>query len=189
MGSKVVGDFRCESSESVAYCYWTDAAIFFQKGSEIGWKNRIRANSLIWTLRKVLTREVRLRIRLFPASAVWLKIGSWRWMDLRPSTSPPLLPENEEITSQISWEDVVVEGMSVGIGMFPIFDGAGGWLDCRLSSTSGVMSHNMSSDATARRVAGTSLVDMWPVDQLTKTMFVIYCWRTLIVRRRMTQLP
>ena len=36
MGSNVVGDFRCESSENVAYCYWSDAAIFFPKGSEIG---------------------------------------------------------------------------------------------------------------------------------------------------------
>ena len=36
MGSKVVGDFRCESSEYVAYCYWADAAIFFPKGSRIG---------------------------------------------------------------------------------------------------------------------------------------------------------
>ena len=37
---------------------------------------------------------------------------------------------------------------SVGIGMISIFDGSGGCLNCRLSRTSGVMSHNMSSDAT-----------------------------------------
>ena len=51
--------------------------------------------------------------------------------------------------------------MSVGIGMISIFDGAGGCLDFRLSNTSGVMSHNMSSDATARTAAGTSLADKW----------------------------
>ena len=45
--------------------------------------------------------------------------------------------------------------------MISIFDEAGGYLDCRLSSTSGVMSHNMSSDATARTAAGTSLADKW----------------------------
>ena len=163
-GKQVFGDFRCESSENVAYCYWTDAAIFFPKGCEIGWKNMIREKSLIWLLRKVLTREVRLRIRRFPASAVWLEIGSWRWMGLRPSTPPRLLPENERIASRISWEDVFIKGMSVGIGMISIFDEAGGCLDCRLSSTSGVMLHRMSSDATARTAAGTSLTD-WPVDE------------------------
>ena len=41
--------------------------------------------------------------------------------------------------------------------MILVFDGAGGCLDCILSSTSGVMSHNMSSDATALTAAGTSL--------------------------------
>ena len=45
--------------------------------------------------------------------------------------------------------------------MISIFDGAGGCLDRRLSSTSGVMSHNMSSDATARTAARTSYTDMW----------------------------
>ena len=54
-----------------------------------------------------------------------------------------------------------MEGMSVGIGMISIFDGTGGCLDCRLSSTSGVMSHTMSSDATARTAAGTSFTDKW----------------------------
>ena len=82
-------------------------------------------------------------------------------MGLRPSTPPPLLPENERIASRMSLEYVVIEGMSVGTGMISIFDGAGGYLDCRLSSTSGVMSHNMSSDATARTAAGTSLADKW----------------------------
>ena len=55
--------------------------------------------------------------------------------------------------------NVVIEGMSVGIGIIAIFDGAGGCLDCRLSSTSGVMSHIMSSDATVRTAAGTLLTD------------------------------
>ena len=36
-------------------------------------------------------------------------------MGLRPSTPPPLLPENERIASRISCEDDVIEGMSVGI--------------------------------------------------------------------------
>ena len=45
------------------------------------------------------------------------------------------------------------------IGTISIFDGAVGCLDCRLSSTSGVMSHNVSSDATVRTAAGTSLAD------------------------------
>ena len=134
---------------------------FFLRAVILAEKNRIRAKSLIWPLRKVLTREVRLRIRRFPASAVWLEIRSWRWMGLRPTTPPPLLPENERIASRISWEDVVIEGMFVGIGMISIFYGAGGCLDCRLSSTSGVMLHNMSSDATARTAAATSLTDKW----------------------------
>ena len=47
------------------------------------------------------------------------------------------------------------------IGMISIFVGSGGCFDCRLSSTSGVMSHNMSSDATARAAAGISLADKW----------------------------
>ena len=51
--------------------------------------------------------------------------------------------------------------MSAGTGMITIFDGAGGRLDCRLSSTSGVMSHDMSSDTTVRTAAGTSLADKW----------------------------
>ena len=75
--------------------------------------------------------------------------------------TPPLLPENERIGSRISWEDVVIEWMSVGKSVISIFDVAGGCLDCRLSSTSGVMSYNMSSDATARTAAGTSLSDKW----------------------------
>ena len=45
--------------------------------------------------------------------------------------------------------------------MISIFYGAGGCLDRRLSSTSGVMSCNMSSDATARTAAGTSFTDKW----------------------------
>ena len=45
--------------------------------------------------------------------------------------------------------------------MISIFDVAGGCLECRLSSTSGVMSHNMSSDATARTAAATLLTDKW----------------------------
>ena len=45
--------------------------------------------------------------------------------------------------------------------MTSIFDGAGEPLNCRLSSTSGVLSHNMSSDATVRTAAGTSLTDKW----------------------------
>ena len=83
MRTKVVGNFRCESSENVAYCYWADAAIFFLRAVRLAEKNRIRAKSLNWLLRKVLTREVRLRIRWFPASAAWLEIRSWRWMGLR----------------------------------------------------------------------------------------------------------
>ena len=51
--------------------------------------------------------------------------------------------------------------MFVGIGIISIFGGAGGCFDCRLSSTSGVMSHNMSSYATARTAAGTLLTDKW----------------------------
>ena len=47
--------------------------------------------------------------------------------------------------------------------MISIFVGAGGCLDCRLSSTSGVMSHYMSSDATTRKAAGTSLTDKWRI--------------------------
>ena len=43
--------------------------------------------------------------------------------------------------------------------MTSIFDGAGGCLDRRLSRTSGVMLHNISSDATARTAAGTSFTD------------------------------
>ena len=43
--------------------------------------------------------------------------------------------------------------------MISMFDEAGGCLNCRLSSTSGVMSHNMSSDATARTAAGTLSTD------------------------------
>ena len=101
-----------------------------------------------------MTREVRLSIRRFPASAAWMNIRSWRWIGLRPSTPPPLLPENERIASQMSSEDVVIEGMSVGIGMISIFDGAGECLDRRLSSTSGVMSHNMSSDSSRNIVYG-----------------------------------
>ena len=46
----------------------------------------------------------------------------------------------------------------MGVGMISIFDGAGGCLDYRLSSTSGVMSHNMSSEATVRTAAGTAKV-------------------------------
>ena len=45
--------------------------------------------------------------------------------------------------------------------MISILYGAGGCLDCRPSSTSGEVSHNMSSDATARTAAGTSLTDKW----------------------------
>ena len=45
--------------------------------------------------------------------------------------------------------------------MISIFDRAGECLDHRLSSTSGVMSHNMSPDATARTAAGTSFTDKW----------------------------
>ena len=45
--------------------------------------------------------------------------------------------------------------------MISIFDGAGGCLDRRLLSTSGVMSHIMSSDATARTAAGTPFTDEW----------------------------
>ena len=43
--------------------------------------------------------------------------------------------------------------------MTSIFDGTDVCLDCSLSSSSGVMSHNMSSDANARIAAGTSLAD------------------------------
>ena len=56
---------------------------------------------------------------------------------------------------------VFIEGMFVEIGMISIFDGAGGCLHCRLSSTPEAMSHYMSSDATHRRAAGTSLTDKW----------------------------
>ena len=101
MGSKVVGDFRCESLENVAYCYWADAAIFFLRAVKLADRNRTRAKSLIWPLRKVLSREVRLRIRRFPASAVWLEIRSWSWMGLRPSASPRLLPERTNCFSNI----------------------------------------------------------------------------------------
>ena len=45
--------------------------------------------------------------------------------------------------------------------MISIFDGAGGCLDCRLSSKSGAKSHNTPSDATARTAAGTSFTDKW----------------------------
>ena len=38
MRSKVVGDFRCESSENVAYCYWADAAIFFLRAVRLAEK-------------------------------------------------------------------------------------------------------------------------------------------------------
>ena len=54
-----------------------------------------------------------------------------------------------------------MEGISVGIGMTSIFDGTDVCLDCRLSSTSGVMSHNVSSDATVLTAAVTSLTDKW----------------------------
>ena len=45
--------------------------------------------------------------------------------------------------------------------MTSILDGVGGCLDCGHSGTPGVMSHNMSSDATVRTTAGTSLTDKW----------------------------
>ena len=96
-------------------------------------------------------------------------------MGLRPSSPPPLLPVNERIASRISREDVVIYGISVGIGMTSIFDGADVCLDCRLSSTSGVMSHNMSSDATVR-TAFTNIVNGFvAIDKLTKALFVTYC--------------
>ena len=79
-------------------------------------------------------------------------------MGLRPSSLPPLLPENEQIASQKSFEDFVIEEMSAGICTILIFDGTDGCFDCRLSSTSGVMLHNMSYDATLWTAAGTSLV-------------------------------
>ena len=56
--------------------------------------------------------------------------------------------------------------------MISIFHGAGGCLDCRLSSTSGVMSHNMSSDATARTAAGTSLTDKWRLTSLRRRFWL-----------------
>ena len=71
-------------------------------------------------------------------------------MGLRPSTLPLLLSENEQIASQMFWEDVIIERLFAGIGMILMLDGAGGCFDCGLSSTSGVISHNMSSDATVR---------------------------------------
>ena len=56
--------------------------------------------------------------------------------------------------------------------MIAIFDVAGGCLDCRISSTSGLMSHSMSSDSTVRTAAGTSSTDKW---WLTKALFAVYC--------------
>ena len=53
----------------------------------------------------------------------------------------------------------------MGIGVISIFDGAGCYLDCRLLSTSGVMSHNMSSDATVRTAAGKPLTDKLAIGQ------------------------
>ena len=43
--------------------------------------------------------------------------------------------------------------------MVLMFSGAGGCLDCSLSSTSEVMSRNVSSDATVWTAAGTSIAD------------------------------
>ena len=63
----------------------------------------------------------------------------------------------------------------MGIGIILIFDWAGGCLDCRLSSTSGVMSHNMPFDATARTAAGTSFADKWRLTSFSKAFLVIYC--------------
>ena len=76
-------------------------------------------------------------------------------MDIRRSTPSPLLPENKRIASRIYRKDVVVEGMSVGIDMISIFYGAGECLECRRTSTSGIMSHNMPLNATVRTAAGT----------------------------------
>ena len=57
MGSNVVGEFRCDLSEYVAYCYWADTAVLFPKGSEIGLRSRKRAKPLICLLRKVKSGE------------------------------------------------------------------------------------------------------------------------------------
>ena len=56
--------------------------------------------------------------------------------------------------------------------MISIFDGVGGCLDCRLSSTSGVMSHDTSSDATVRTAAGTSLADKWRLTSWRRSCFL-----------------
>ena len=77
-------------------------------------------------------------------------------MGLRPSTLPRCCQRTNELLLKY-----LQRMLSVGIGTISIFDGACGCLDCRLSSTSGVMSHNMSSDATVRTAAGTSLTDKW----------------------------
>ena len=68
---------------------------FFLQAVRLAEKNRIQTRSQIFPLRKVLTAEVRLRIRRLPASAVWLETRSWIWMGLRPLIPPLLLPENE----------------------------------------------------------------------------------------------
>ena len=54
-----------------------------------------------------------------------------------------------------------MERMSEGIGMISMLNGVGRCFDCRRTSTSRVMSYNMSSDATVRTAAGTSLADKW----------------------------
>ena len=64
--------------------------------------------------------------------------------------------------------------------MTSIFDGAGGCLDRRLSSTSGIMSHNMSSDDTARTAAGTSFTDKWRLTSLRRRF-----WLSIAERRRL----
>ena len=95
MGSKVLATLDASRRRMLPTAIGRMPPSFFLRAVRLAEENRIRAKSLMFPLREELTREVRLRIRRFPASAVWLEIRSWRWIGLRPSTPPPLLPVNE----------------------------------------------------------------------------------------------